>query len=123
MPTLEYAKMDLTSETFPETSSIYSGEMSNWTIKDELYYDRYGFLQQKTSYAVPVVTLLAIASVAGTFGNILILIVACSKKIWRNVEASFIVNLALSDLYVTIVADPMSLIGRKAFFLVTLGNM
>lgn len=104
--------MDLTSEIFPETSSISSGSMSDGEINDKLYYDRYEFLLQKTPYAVPVVTVLAIATVTGTFGNILILTVACSKKFWRKVEARFIVNLALTDLYVTLIADPMSLVGE-----------
>lgn len=104
--------MDLTSEIFPETSSISSGSMSDGEINDKLYYDRYEFLLQKTPYAVAVVTVLAIATVTGTFGNILILTVACSKKFWRKVEARFIVNLALTDLYVTLIADPMSLVGE-----------
>lgn len=77
-----------------------------------VFYGRYGFITERTPIAVPVVTLLSLASIVGTFGNILILLVSCSKKISSKVEAIFIINLALSDLYVTIVADPMSLVGR-----------
>ena len=83
----------------------------------ELHYGQHEFITSRTPLAVPVITLLTVASITGTFGNILILIVACSKKLWRHVEARFIVNLALSDLYVTLVADPMSIIGMVYQFI------
>lgn len=98
------------------TSSTSALSLNAAKTTGSILYGRFGFLTEKTSYAVPVVTILTIASLAGTFGNILILIVATSTKISRNVEATFIVNLALSDFYVTIVADPMSLIGMLIFF-------
>jgi len=64
------------------------------------------------TYWIPCLVILAIASVAGTFGNVTILFLIFTKKKLRNVETIFIVNLAISDLYVTSLADPMSLLGK-----------
>ena len=60
---------------------------------------------------VPCVTLLCFASVVGTFGNVIIIVVMSLRKS-NSVESIFMINLALSDLYVTIVADPMSVVGE-----------
>lgn len=75
-------------------------------------YGPYEFVAGNTAVALPVIILLLIASVIGTFGNLLILTVVLMKRSWRHVEIIFIGNLAIADMYVTAVADPMSLIGR-----------
>ncbi|WAR25824.1 MTR1A-like protein [Mya arenaria] len=75
-------------------------------------YGRHEFLQTRPELAVPCIIVLGIASIVGTLGNLLILFVVATKRKLRNVESIFIVNLAISDLYVTVVADPMSLIAK-----------
>lgn len=74
-------------------------------------YGRHEFLKSNTWLATPVVVIIALASVTGTFGNVLILTVIGTNKLGRNVTTTFIMNLAISDLFVTLVADPMSLVG------------
>ncbi|WAR25809.1 CCKAR-like protein [Mya arenaria] len=76
-------------------------------------YGRHEFLQTRPELAVPCIIVLGFASIVGTLGNFLILFVIATKRKLRNVESIFIVNLAISDLYVTVVADPMSLIVIK----------
>lgn len=75
-------------------------------------YDPHEFVSERTAIALPVILLLSIASVIGTLGNLLILTVVFMKRSWHHVEMTFIGNLAIADLYVTVVADPMSLLGR-----------
>ena len=75
-------------------------------------FGRYEFVRVNPGIAVPVLIFIILASLVGTFGNVLTLltIVLCRKL--RNVESIFIINLALSDLYVTAIADPMSIVGE-----------
>ena len=55
--------------------------------------------------------ILLIATVVGTWGNLfLLLVISTTKQIWTS-EAVLVMNLALSDLYVTAVADPLGIIG------------
>ena len=75
-------------------------------------FEPYEFLKVNPWIAIPCLIVLIVASLGGTFGNVLTLLaVALSKEI-RNVEKTFIFNLALSDLYVTAIADPMSIVGK-----------
>lgn len=80
--------------------------------KRELFYSRHEFVTTAPGLAIPSFILLFIATVTGTFGNILTLVVIARWKGPRTAESIFIVNLAISDLYVTTVADPMSIIGK-----------
>ena len=75
-------------------------------------FGRHEFLQTLPWAAFPTIVLLTVASFIGTSGNVLTLLAIASNKKVRNVESMFIVNLAMSDLYVTTVADPVSIIGK-----------
>ncbi|WAR07886.1 OPSD2-like protein [Mya arenaria] len=75
-------------------------------------YGRHEVLQTRPELSVPCIIVLGLASIVGTLGNLLILFVIATKRKLRNVESIFIVNLAISDLFVTVVADPMSLIAK-----------
>lgn len=66
---------------------------------------------QGLSYLAPCLVVLTVASTVGTFGNLMILVIMHTRKRTQTVETTFIVNLALADLYVTSIADPMSFIG------------
>lgn len=80
--------------------------------KQELFYGRHEFVTTAPGLAIPCFIILFKATVIGTFGNILTLVVIATWKGQRTAESIFIVNLAISDLYVTTVADPMSIIGK-----------
>ena len=58
------------------------------------------------------VFILVIATLIGTGGNILIVLSIAVFRNLRYEESVFFLNLALSDLYVTVVVDPMSAIGK-----------
>ncbi|KAK3581245.1 hypothetical protein CHS0354_032966 [Potamilus streckersoni] len=76
----------------------------------DLYYFKYQFLNSHPHIVLPCLVILVVASVVGTAGNILILLAVARTKELRNVESFFIVNMACSDLYVTLIADPMNIV-------------
>ncbi|XP_046568485.1 melatonin receptor type 1B-B-like [Haliotis rubra] len=77
-----------------------------------LTFGRHEFLTIQPEIAIPILFILGLATVVGTLGNGLILVSVATRKSLHNVESIFIVNLACSDLYVTAIADPMSIIGK-----------
>ena len=78
-------------------------------------FAKHEFLHTRPWAAFPTIVVLSVASFVGTAGNVLTLLAIASNKSVRNIESMFIVNLAISDLYVTTVADPMSIIGTYDF--------
>ena len=84
-------------------------------FKDTNVFGKHEFVQSRPWTAIPTIVILSIASFVGTGGNIMILLAIASSHNLRNVEAIFIVNLAISDLYVTLIADPMSIVGKFHF--------
>ena len=96
------------------TSSVFDIELNHAHV--HRIYAKHEFATINPWTALPTVLLLFSASVAGTFGNILILLAVLCYKDVRTVESMFIVNLAFSDLYVNIVADPMSIVGKLLSF-------
>ena len=75
-------------------------------------FAKYEFLREKPLTAFCVLTVIAIASLCGIFGNMLILLAVSFSNKFRPEESVFIFNLALSDLYVAAIAEPMSIIGK-----------
>ena len=75
-------------------------------------FGKHEFIRTKPWTAIPVIVILSVASFVGTAGNILTLLAIASNKKLRNAEMIFIVNLAISDLYVTAIADPLSIVGK-----------
>lgn len=101
--------MECTTENVFE---IYFNNRFNVTSESVIVYGRYEFLKTRTLLAIPVVIIVSIAAVAGTVGNALTLVVVGSNMLGRNVTTTFIMNLAVSDLFVTLVVNPMSLVGK-----------
>lgn len=75
-------------------------------------FGRHEFLTNNPWTAIPTILILFIASVGGTLGNVLTLLAVAMSKRLKNIETIFMVNLAISDLYVTAIADPMSIVGK-----------
>ncbi|XP_045165923.1 melatonin receptor type 1B-A-like [Mercenaria mercenaria] len=86
--------------------------MNTQCVNSSPVFKRHEFIRSGTEVALPCLIILIIATIVGTFGNILILLSVISRKNLRKVEGIFIVNLASSDLYVTAVADPMSILAK-----------
>jgi len=89
-----------------------SGNESINTVYENTHFGKYEFIQATPGFAILCIVLLTLASVVGTFGNVLILIVVSKTKELRQTQSIFIVNLAISDMYVTLIADPMSIVGE-----------
>ena len=92
--------------------SSYTDSVFQTNSRHDSVFAKFEFVQDSPWIAFPIVVILFAASVMGTFGNILILLSVLMCKNVRTVESTFIVNLALSDLYVTLIADPFSIIGK-----------
>lgn len=88
-------------------------------FSDPGLFDRYQFLTESPGVAISVIVILLLAGLVGTCGNILILLALCVMKNMKSLESIFIANLAISDMYVTLVADGMSIVGKYTIFLVT----
>jgi len=77
--------------------------------------------------AVPYVAVLAVAAVVGTFGNLVVVITviiqyARSRRqragiTGRDAGRAFIANLALSDMIVTALINPLAIAGRLCLWL------
>ncbi|KAK3594789.1 hypothetical protein CHS0354_037797 [Potamilus streckersoni] len=91
---------------------MVNNETTPFANADSDVYGRLEFLQDKPHIVIPSIVIVSIASVAGTFGNILILIAVATHKKLRNTESIFIVNLAISDMFVTAIADPMNIVAK-----------
>ena len=62
--------------------------------------------------AVLYCILVGVALLLGTFGNLIILTVTLTTDAMNKVGKYFVVNLALADLCVAGIADPMCIIGK-----------
>lgn len=96
-----------------DSSVSMNGGMANGSLNNVPVYGRHEFLKSRTLIATPVIVLISLACIVGTLGNFFILLVVCSNKLGRNVTTTFIMNLAVSDMIVTLIVDPMSLIGKR----------
>ncbi|CAG2231637.1 unnamed protein product [Mytilus edulis] len=61
--------------------------------------------------AMIYISVIAVALFIGTFGNLMILLVAFWSRGLNKVGKEFMVNLALADLCVAAIADPMCIVG------------
>ncbi|XP_041349569.1 melatonin receptor type 1B-B-like [Gigantopelta aegis] len=87
--------------------------MATLDINNEsVVFSRHEFLYTEPGIAIPVIVVVAVAALIGTFGNILILLAVITQKSLHTIESVFIVNLACSDMYVTTFADPLSLTAK-----------
>ena len=79
------------------------------------YFEPYEFLETQPVLYYTLIITLVIASFVGSCGNICILVAIATQRDLHTVESVFIVNLACCDLYVTLVADPLSIVGKLLF--------
>lgn len=63
--------------------------------------------------AVIYCCIVGVALSVGTVGNIIILIVTTGTRTMNRVGRDFVINLALADLCVAAVADPMCILGKN----------
>ena len=111
--------MNTTEGIMGTSSAVAAIGNSPFGFDETGIFSKHEFVQSKPWAAFPVLVFLVLASFVGTVGNVLTLLAITRNKSVRNVESMFIVNLAISDLYVTTVADPTSIIGE---YLITVFN-
>ena len=100
-----------TIEEFINTTLTSGDNFQPDSRQQQFVFAKYEFVQTNPWLAFPVVLVLFAASLVGTSGNILIFLSVLFYKKVRTVESTFIVNLALSDMFVTLIADPFSIVG------------
>ncbi|KAI8498018.1 melatonin receptor [Branchiostoma belcheri] len=62
---------------------------------------------------VVMMILVVILIVVGTIGNMsIILVISLTKDLWTTTN-TFIINLAVADLFVTIIVDPYNAVGVR----------
>ena len=106
------SNVTISLEDLVNTSSYTGDVFQPDSGQEHFVFAKYEFVQSNPWLAFPIVLVLFAASLMGTAGNILILLSVLTCKDVRTVESTFIVNLALSDMYVTLVADPFSIVGK-----------
>lgn len=90
--------------------------LGNLTDSDDSF-DRYQFVNEAPGVAIPILITLVLAALFGTFGNVLILITIFTTEKLHRLECIFMANLAISDMYVTTIADPLSIVGKNIYFI------
>lgn len=81
-------------------------------LPEENTFGRFQFVWEAPGIALTSVLILAIAALVGTFGNLLILVSVCHTIKRKSLEFIFVGNLAVSDLFVTLIVDPINILGK-----------
>ncbi|XP_033756111.1 melatonin receptor type 1B-like isoform X2 [Pecten maximus] len=68
-------------------------------------------LESNFSLALLYIVLMSVLMVLGTFGNVLIIMISACNNAFNKVGKAFMVNLAIADLCVAGLADPMCILG------------
>lgn len=73
-------------------------------------------LETDTTLAIVYIAMMGIAILIGTCGNTLILLVSTVMKGINKSGKEFIINLAMADICVTAIAEPLCIIGMHNIF-------
>lgn len=75
-------------------------------------FGRFQFVREAPEIALTSVLILTMAALVGTFGNLLILVSVCHTIKRKSLEFIFMGNLAVSDTFVTLIVDPINILGK-----------
>lgn len=81
-------------------------------LAEENTFGRFQFVWEAPGIALTSVLILAIAALVGTSGNLLILVSVCHTIKGKSL---FVGNLAVSDLFVTLIVDPINILGKYMY--------
>jgi hypothetical protein len=84
---------------------------SNSSFAVEIH-ERHGLLTKSPFIAYPCLLALGISATMGSVGNFLVIFVILFDKTLHSPDTIFIANLAVSDMYMTLIAVPFSIIGN-----------
>ena len=96
----------------PNVTSTGSELLTSGIKYDLRVFGKHEFIKGYPWTALPTIIILSLSSVVGTIGNAFVILAIAIYPKLRNKESMYFVSLAVSDIYVTIVADPMSIIGK-----------
>jgi hypothetical protein len=87
---------------------------SDWTAvpTEDREFGRFEFVKESPVVAVSSLFILGFASAMGTFGNLLILAAVVRVIPTKSLDFIFVGNLAFSDSIVTLVIDPLNILGK-----------
>jgi hypothetical protein len=95
--------IDYYFKTMNDTESLLSHQKT---------FERFEFVNESPALGILLIVILSFATVFGTCGNVLILVSVCKIIKMKSLEKIFIGNLAISDMYVTLLADPMNIVSK-----------
>lgn len=78
-------------------------------------FERFQFVREAPEIALTSVLILTMAALVGTFGNLLILVSVCHTIKRKSLEFIFMGNLAVSDTFVTLIVDPINILGKHIY--------
>ncbi|KAL4240588.1 hypothetical protein ACF0H5_001380 [Mactra antiquata] len=76
-------------------------------------FESYGKALLETDFTLAIIycCIMGIALTVGVFGNIIIVVITAGTRAMNNVGRDFVMNLAIADLCVSGVADPLCILG------------
>ena len=86
--------------------------MSNMTLTNGSSNATYELTGPDPWIVFPSVFILCVAAIVGTAGNVLTILSIVTFRNVRSEESVLLLNMAISDLFVTTIADPMSIMGK-----------
>lgn len=73
---------------------------------------RLQFVRQSSGIAFTSFPIPAMTALVGSFGSLLILVSVCQTIKRRTLEFVFVGNLEVSDSFVTLIVDPINILGK-----------
>lgn len=84
-------------------------------LRGDNSFGRFQFVREAPEIALTSVLILTMAALVGTFGNLLILVSVCHTIKRKSLEFIFMGNLAVSDTFVTLIVDPINILGKYIY--------
>ncbi|XP_052763779.1 melatonin receptor type 1B-B-like [Mya arenaria] len=106
---LELERLNLTNASLDELMELPVA--CNGSVYEEMVSYMAPLLETDFLLALIYCIVVSVALFVGTFGNLIILVVSITTRAMNRVGRDFVINLALADLCVAAVADPMCILG------------
>lgn len=99
-----------------------SNERCNQTMTVEIQSYTPPLLETHFLLAVIYCCVVGVALCVGTFGNLVILAISATTRTMNRFGRDFVINMALADLCVAAVADPMCILGKSTNVKIIFGS-
>ena len=107
----------LQNVTFDTTTSeeVFSGSTVSWFTGDSPAIYLTPLWKSDYVLALSYCAILGVALLIGTLGNVIIIVVTSTTSAMNKVGKQFVINLAISDLCVSGIAEPMCIVGKICY--------